>query len=178
MNRAQLCDRSAKRCERKEILDSENKDCGRRRLRQCARRLLRGIGRGYWNCEEVRRRRPGNCGKINPRICRLHLDHRVPLPCGGNFLVAAAVRSWHTHASALALHLLAARAFRGTQMRARQSTRHGWGQQWQQHRQYQRELAHRLHGNFNFTPVSQIEQSVACCITGLNMMVRETLKAR
>jgi hypothetical protein len=68
------------------------------------------------------------CGQISLNICGLRLDHCIPMVCRGHFFLAAAVRSWHSHASALALHLLATGAFRRSQMCVRQSTGHGWSQ--------------------------------------------------
>ena len=107
---------SETKLEMRRLLDSEYGDENRWRLRQCAL-MLQFPDEGRRRHFEANRMR-----KIGRRVQRnLNMQtwklRRIPLDRCRHLPLAAAVRSRHFHASALALHLFAAGVFRSSQMR-------------------------------------------------------------
>lgn len=155
--RARLRCHSSKRSEERR-LDSENGNCGRRRLGKGVCRLWRVGRHGNWERQELGREYCDWSGQIHRNVCRPGLDCCVPVGRGWRFPLAAPLRGWHIHASALALHSLAASVFSRAQACVGKSAGHRRSHQRQEHSEDQCELAESLHPGLSFNITSILIQ--------------------
>lgn len=131
--------------EERRLLDAEDGDGGRRRLRKGVRGLLPTTGYRFLKRREYGRRNCANHGQVNRNLHNRSPDRRIQIGRSRRFFLTAAMRHRHDHISAFTAHLFAAGAFRRGEMRVGKRAGHRRRQQRKYHCYDQNELAECFH---------------------------------